>query len=129
MIDTIRGSAIPMLPSTNLDTTERFYGVLGFERAARHPDYMVLLLGDLELHFAWLGDDPEMTLDPHANFAGCYLRVENADLLHEAWSQTPAAERMDEIEDKPWGLREFHLVDPDGNLLRIGHLLGEPNVA
>jgi uncharacterized glyoxalase superfamily protein PhnB len=23
-------------------------------------------------------------------------------------------------EDKPWGMREFAVVDPDGSLLRIG---------
>jgi hypothetical protein len=27
------------------------------------------------------------------------------------------------LEDKPWGLREFAVVDPDGNLLRIGQLI------
>jgi hypothetical protein len=25
------------------------------------------------------------------------------------------------IEDKPWGMREFALVDPNGNLIRVGH--------
>jgi hypothetical protein len=30
---------------------------------------------------------------------------------------------MDALEDKPWGLREFAVIDPDGNLLRIGQLL------
>lgn len=129
MTQRVAGSAIPMLPSSNLDATENFYAALGFERGARHPDYLVLLLDDLELHFAWLGDDPEMVLDPLGNFAGAYLRVADADALHAAWSQGEAAERMDEIEDKPWGLREFHLVDPDGNLLRIGHILPESSVA
>jgi catechol 2,3-dioxygenase-like lactoylglutathione lyase family enzyme len=122
--------AIPMLPSGDLDATEDFYAMLGFEAAARHPDYLILLHGELELHFAWLGDDPDLVLDPRSNFAGAYLRVQDADALHDAWAQTSAAERMDEIEDKPWGLREFHLVDPDGNLLRIGHIISnQSNVA
>jgi hypothetical protein len=30
---------------------------------------------------------------------------------------------MDTLEDKPWGLREFAVVDPDGNLLRIGQVI------
>ncbi len=30
--------------------------------------------------------------------------------------------RMDAIENKPWGLREFALVDEDGNLLRVGQV-------
>jgi hypothetical protein len=31
--------------------------------------------------------------------------------------------RMDDLEDKPWGMREFAIVDSDGNLLRIGQVL------
>jgi len=30
---------------------------------------------------------------------------------------------MDTIENKPWGMREFAVVDEDGNLLRVGQLL------
>ncbi len=30
---------------------------------------------------------------------------------------------MDALEDKPWGLREFAVVDPDGKLLRIGQVI------
>jgi hypothetical protein len=30
---------------------------------------------------------------------------------------------MDILEDKPWGLREFALIDLDGNLLRIGQII------
>jgi hypothetical protein len=30
---------------------------------------------------------------------------------------------MDTVEDKPWGLREFALIDLDGNLLRIGQII------
>jgi hypothetical protein len=31
--------------------------------------------------------------------------------------------RMDAIENKSWGMREFAIVDEDGNLLRIGQVL------
>ena len=29
--------------------------------------------------------------------------------------------RMSTPRDEPWGMREFTVVDPSGNLLRIGH--------
>ncbi|WP_428249847.1 bleomycin resistance protein [Ferrovibrio sp.] len=118
--------AIPMLPSSDLDATEAFYAALGFQATGRYPDYLLLRRGTLELHFAWLGDDPEMEFDARSNFAGAYLRVADADVLHAEWAAIEAtAERMDEIEDKPWGLREFHVVDPDGNLLRIGQVISQ----
>jgi hypothetical protein len=33
----------------------------------------------------------------------------------------PDAGVVSELELKPWGVREFSLQDPDGNILRIGH--------
>jgi hypothetical protein len=36
--------------------------------------------------------------------------------------------RLTQAEDQPWGMREFTLVDPSGNLVRIGHDLGEAYV-
>jgi len=27
------------------------------------------------------------------------------------------------LEDKPWGLREFAVIDLDGNLVRIGQII------
>lgn len=32
---------------------------------------------------------------------------------------------MDALEDEPWGLREFAVVDPDGSLLRIGQVIDD----
>jgi hypothetical protein len=32
---------------------------------------------------------------------------------------------MEALEDKPWGLREFALVDPEGNLVRIGQVMAQ----
>jgi hypothetical protein len=31
--------------------------------------------------------------------------------------------RLDRLENKPWGLREFALVDADGNLVRVGQVI------
>ena len=31
--------------------------------------------------------------------------------------------RMDELADQPWGMREFNVWDPHGNLLRIGQIV------
>jgi hypothetical protein len=33
--------------------------------------------------------------------------------------------RMDTLEDKPWDIREFAVVDLNGNLLRIGEVINE----
>jgi hypothetical protein len=57
----------------------------------------------------------------------CYIRVSDVESIYQAFAlaQLPpkGIPRMDAIQDKAWGMREFAIVDPDGNLLRIGQLL------
>ncbi len=118
--------AIPILPSRSIDATVRFYQALGFEGGAHALDkgYAILRRGAVELHFF-----AHPALVPSDSWAGCYLRVQDVDGLHRAFSTSrlPGAgiPRMDALEDKPWGLREFAVVDPDGNLLRIGQVIGD----
>jgi hypothetical protein len=33
--------------------------------------------------------------------------------------------RLAEPNDEPWGMREFTLTDPSGNLVRVGHELDD----
>jgi hypothetical protein len=73
----------------------------------------------MELHFSL-----DTSLDPTTSSSMCYLRVGDADALYQELltAQLPhtGIPRMDVIGDKPWGMREFAIVDEDGNLLRIG---------
>jgi len=115
--------AIPILPCRDLDRTLAFYGALGFsldfEQLEPAP-YAIVSFDEAELHFFVR---PE--LEPPSVISGGYLRIENADAIHRAWSRLglPAsgAPSLGPIDDREWGMREFELVDPDGNRLRIGH--------
>ena len=57
----------------------------------------------------------------------CYWRVADADRLYHEFAALglPASglPRITEPQDEPWGMREFTLKDPSGNLLRVGHEL------
>lgn len=55
------------------------------------------------------------------NAASCYLHVTNADSWHAALMD--AGVGTGPITDQPWGMREFAVVDPSGNLIRIGQNL------
>ncbi len=104
-----------------MDETLAFYDRLGFRVRARFGEYggeyASVVRGDLELHFF---EHPE--IDPLTTYGGCYLRVMDVDALY-AELQGENLERMSKLEDKPWGLREFAVVDPSGNLLRMGQPL------
>ncbi|MFO1320542.1 MAG: VOC family protein [Burkholderiales bacterium] len=118
MTDTV----IPILPSSDLDRTTAFYGRLGFTVVGRYPaphDYLIVRRGLVELHFVVIPDRV-----PADSVAACYLRVDHVDAMHGAFGHARLPQdgipRMSALEDKPWGMREFHVIDPDGTLLRIG---------
>lgn len=117
----VHGRAIPTLPSRSLTNTIRFYHALGFSAKSFEPDnpYAILRRGDIEIHFFSHPD-----LNPAASHAGCYIRVSDADVLYQHFQAaalpSKGIPRIDALQDKPWGMREFAIVDEDGNLLRIG---------
>jgi catechol 2,3-dioxygenase-like lactoylglutathione lyase family enzyme len=118
--------AIPILPSRSILATVAFYEQLGFEGGADDYDsqYAILRRGTVELHFF---AHPELV--PAQSLAGCYIRVLDVENIYKAFTskQLPrkGIPRMDALEVKPWGLREFAVIDPDGNLLRIGQIIEE----
>ncbi len=120
------GIAIPILPARDLGETRAFYEGLAFRTTGWWPDafggYAILVRGDLMMHFFAYQD-----LSPAENYAQCYWRVKDVDALHAECQAAglPGAgvPRLDTVEDKPWGMREFAIVDPNGNLVRIGQEL------
>ncbi len=118
--------AIPILPSQSISATVAFYKRLGFEGGTHEFDsgYAIMRRGTVEIHFF-----THKQLVPAESSAGCYIRVLNVEEVYSAMasSQLPKSgiPRMDALEDKAWGLREFAIVDPDGTLMRIGQVLEE----
>lgn len=116
--------AIPILPSRSVPETVSFYQRLGFEGGAHEFDrgYCIMTRGRVELHFF-----THKELVPTESSAGCYIRVSDVETFYRSClkAQLPRSgiPRMDVLENKPWGLREFAVVDPDGNLIRIGQIL------
>ncbi|AZC13115.1 VOC family protein [Microbacterium sp. ABRD28] len=120
----MRESAVPILLSRDLRRTLRFYEALGFEdRGSRPPEewhYLILARGDIALHFS---EDPE--LDPLTTASMCYLCVDDAESLYEQWRahvvpDAATGHRITPPATTEYGLVEFALVDPDGNLVRVG---------
>jgi hypothetical protein len=116
--------AIPTLPSRSLTETLAFFRRLGFDGkiVGDGDSYAILTRGTIELHFFRHSE-----LRPAESCAGCYIRVLDAKDIYQTLvlAQLPrkGIPRMESLEDKPWGMREFAIVDPDGNLLRIGQTI------
>jgi len=107
---------VPQLPSLNLERTSQFYRQkLSFREVGRYPDLLLLKLEEQELHF-WLTTD-----DTFGAACSCYLRVQGIESLHEEYAAVPGLMRAEHaLAVRPWGMREFYIVDPDGNLLKFG---------
>jgi catechol 2,3-dioxygenase-like lactoylglutathione lyase family enzyme len=117
------GIAIPILPARDLEETRAFYERLGFQAAGWWPTefggYAILRRGDLSMHFFLFKD-----ISPDQNYAQCYWRVKDVDALyaefHGAGLPRWGTPRLEPVEDAPWGMREFSITDPNGNLVRVG---------
>jgi hypothetical protein len=115
--------AIPLLPSRSIARTVAFYRRLGFvgEAISGHA-YAIMVRGSLELHFF-----QHETLQPETSAFGCYLRVQDVEAIYNAFctANLPlhGIPRIDRLESKPWGMKEFAVVDEDGTLIRVGQVL------
>ena len=118
-----RHALTAILPCNDLDASEAFYGRLGFTRpdADRPPpgeDDGYRMLADGQGGALHLTTAVEDWLAPGRNPFGLYLYTEDVDGL--------AARFPGEViekggpADKPWGMYEFALSDPDQTLVRVG---------
>lgn len=109
----------PVLMVRDVAASISFFRLLGFELIFCHspadPKYAGLRREGVELHFQWheakdfgLGDRPTYR----------FVVTEIDELSREFSTSNPDLDRT-EVRDTPWGTREFHVRDPDGNGLQF----------
>ncbi len=116
--------AVAIVPVRNIPATVDFYAdVLGFERRFMADDnsFAIVVHGEAAIHF--VATDSDEALHATANNISIYLWVREIDALYE--SLHPALEKLPDGRvrapfDQPYGMREFHVKDPDGCLLLFG---------
>ena len=88
-------------------------GVRGIEN---FDDYLMLRRDEIELHFFLFKG-----LDPHKNYGQVYIRVYHIEEFYQQLVKDGVMIHPNgPLATKPWGQREFSLLDPDGNLLTFG---------
>jgi catechol 2,3-dioxygenase-like lactoylglutathione lyase family enzyme len=108
---------IPKLPMRNKAATRGFYvDRLGFLFINEYDDYLIVEQDGLQLHFFL---HPE--LDPATNDWQVYIRTNDIDTRYRTVQQRGVLIHPNgALRSKPWGQREFALLDPDNNLLTFG---------
>jgi hypothetical protein len=128
---------IPLLPCRSIDDQIAFYESLGFEVTYRQkaPNvYASVQRGAIELHFFVMKG-----YEPASSYSTCYVMVSDVDTLYAAFRDglkrslgrvpTRGIPRIGALGDMSYGVRQFLLTDPGGNIVRIGQPLARADAA
>lgn len=112
----------PKLPMRSKEKTKTFYvDGLGFKPLGKHdyPGYLMLERDLIEIHFFEFA-----TLNSKENYGQVYIRVKDIDAFYNDLLQKYINIHPNgNLEIKPWGQKEFSLLDPDSNLLTFGEAI------
>ncbi|MGX5819495.1 hypothetical protein ACWKWU_14965 [Chitinophaga lutea] len=124
----VTSHAIPLLPSSSIHETEKFYVALGAITTYKQKvpnNYIAFRLWNIDIHFFSLKQSPA------DNYSTCYMVVPDIDKLYKEsraalkalYGKIPLKghPRINPLKDIPaYGARQFIIVDPSGNYIRIG---------
>lgn len=109
----------PKLPMRNKAVTKEFYiNQLGFQvwGNAGFEGYLMVHQDAIQIHFF---EFPE--LKPTENYGQVYIRIDNIDSLYQSFlDRKIPIHPQGHLAIKPWGQKEFSILDPDNNLLTFG---------
>lgn len=109
----------PKLPMRNKQTTREFYSNrLGFKEfgIADFEGYLMMEKDQVQIHFFEFRE-----LDPKENYGQVYIRTDNIDEFYKSLLEKQTEIHPNgKLEIKPWGQKEFSILDPDSNLLTFG---------
>lgn len=113
-------TAVPILASLNAEETIKFYTEkLGFTFHNNWDGYLIFSKDEIEIHL-WPTTDEEV---PKAT--GCYVRVTQVEELFKAYKEQDVVHPNGTLETKPWGMRQFSILDNNGNIIHFGEGIGE----
>jgi catechol 2,3-dioxygenase-like lactoylglutathione lyase family enzyme len=121
--------AIPALPVAQITSSLAFYrDSLGFTVGYEEAGFAIVRRDAVEIHLWQAGDrswERRSSATPVvsgaesflAGTASCRVQVTDIDALHAAVAPLGVIHPNGQLADKPWGTREFAVLDPDNNLL------------
>jgi hypothetical protein len=109
----------PKLPMRDKVLTKNFYvNQLNFKALGEYPEYLIVAKDNIEIHFFEFKQ-----LDPKTNYGQVYIRTNDIDNLYQSLLDNKVNIHPNgNLQSKPWGQKEFALLDPDNNLLTFGQI-------
>ncbi len=105
----------------NVERAKAFYQRLGFTILEDRGDFVVLAW---EGHRFFLDERPDLPPPPAMPQANVRIMVPDVDTYWRLAAEV-GAPVFNAIEDRPYGLRDFTILDPDGFGLRFGTRLAQ----
>ncbi len=109
----------PKLPMRNKAITRNFYlNKLGFQKfgSADFDGYLMVQKDSIQIHFFEFKE-----IDPTENYGQVYIRTDDIDQLYQTMlDKKLTIHPAGHLQIKPWGQKEFSMLDPDNNLLTFG---------
>ena len=109
----------PKLPMRDKNVTREFYiSKLGFKEfgSADFDGYLMMEKDQIQIHFFEFKE-----LDPKENYGQVYIRTDHIDSFYQSLLDCKTTIHPNgPLETKPWGQKEFSVLDPDSNLLTFG---------
>tara|TARA_A100000171_G_scaffold7797_1_gene5908 strand:- start:7826 stop:8149 length:324 start_codon:yes stop_codon:yes gene_type:complete len=89
---------------------------LGFVEVSDYGDYLILSKDNIEIHFFEFKE-----LEPRKNYGQIYIRTNDINELYQSLTDNNTTIHPNgKLEIKPWGQKEFSVLDPDANLITFG---------
>lgn len=108
----------PKLPMRDKTVTKDFYiNKLGFQEFgnAEFEGYLMVTKDNVQIHFF-----EYKNLDPKENYGQIYIRTDDIETLYQSLLEKKVIHPNGALQRKPWGQKEFAVLDPDNNLLTFG---------
>ncbi|MBX7223151.1 MAG: VOC family protein [Blastocatellia bacterium] len=108
----------------DLEVSAGFFQSLGFAIVAEPPGWVFVQKDNCMVMMGLCSDAlPARELGDHSYFG--YLRVDDA-AGYFAELTGKGVKISSTLADKPWGMREFGVMTPEGHRLMIGQIIDEP---
>lgn len=109
----------PIVPVESMERSIGFYTeVLGFEVMMNTESYSIVTKDATSLHLTKAED--ESVLAVTRGHISIYLEVEKIEPLWAHVAQFKDRYKIRDLFDREYGMREFHIIDPDGCLVFVG---------
>ncbi len=106
----------------NKEATREFYiDKLGFHQYGEtdYDGYLMIEKDEIQIHFFEFKD-----LNPLENYGQVYIRTDNIEAYYQFLkSNNTSIHPNGPLQIKPWGQKEFAVLDPDHNLLTFGQAI------